>query len=116
MRSRNRRSTLRRGKRFRQLTFYPGGTSVAGPEALLLRPGELRENVDIRMRRGPSRCIEGSGQATGGAEELRFQISDRQPTSGASGDGALFVMAPSGVTGPDGKMRICELPPGEIIS
>ena len=95
------------------LTFYPSGTSAAGAEALVLRPGELRENVDIRMTRAPSRCIEGSGQATGGAEELRFQISDRQPTSGASGDGAMFVMPPSGVTGPDGKMRICELPPGD---
>ncbi|HYI95425.1 MAG TPA: carboxypeptidase regulatory-like domain-containing protein [Bryobacteraceae bacterium] len=95
------------------VTFYPGGTSATGAEALVLRPGELRESVDIRMRRGASRCIEGSGQATGGAEELRFQISDRQPTSGASGDGAMFVMSPSGVTGPDGKMRICELPPGE---
>ena len=95
------------------VTFYPAGTAIGGAEALVLRPGELRENVDIRMMRAPSRCIEGSGQATGGAEELRFQISDRQPTSGASGDGAMFVMPPSGVTGPDGKIRICELPPGD---
>lgn len=94
-------------------TFYPGGASIEGAQPIVLRAGERRENVDLRMVRMPSRCIEGTGQATGGSEPLYFQIAGHQPTSGAWGDGAMYVSLPGGVTGTDGKMRLCGWPPGE---
>ena len=96
-------------------TYYPDSPSIAGAESMVLRPGETREGIDIRMARGPSYCIEGVVDAGAGAS---FQISELYPTNGAVGgpigEGArVYVTTPSGKPGPDGKIRICDLHPGQ---
>jgi hypothetical protein len=94
-------------------TYYPGTPSFEGAQALVLRTGEHREGIDIRLLRSPAYCIEGVLQGANGPEALSFQIADRWPTSGASGDGAMFVVSPMGVAGPDGRIRLCDLHAGQ---
>ena len=95
-------------------TYYPDSTSVDGAQAIVLRAGETREGVDVRMARSPSYCMEGTLDAGGAA--TFFLVPKQFPASGAGGFvGGIGVSAPppSGKTGPDGKMRICGLRSGE---
>jgi hypothetical protein len=94
-------------------TYYPGVTSRGGAEAFLLRPGERRERIDIRMESASSFCLTGVFQSGLGPGPSAFRIEDRQVSSGASGNGALYVGQPTGITDNDGKFRICELYPGD---
>ncbi|MDQ2774471.1 MAG: carboxypeptidase-like regulatory domain-containing protein, partial [Acidobacteriota bacterium] len=41
-----------------------------------------------------------------------FSLEEREPSSGASGDGAMFVSPPQGMAGPDGRIRLCDLHSG----
>jgi hypothetical protein len=94
-------------------TYYPGTASLEGAQALVLNPSERREGIDIRVLRTPSYCIDGVLQSGSGPAKLRFGIEERQPTSGASGNGSMFMASPGGITGTDGKIRICDLHPGD---
>ncbi|MGA2137206.1 MAG: carboxypeptidase regulatory-like domain-containing protein [Bryobacteraceae bacterium] len=94
-------------------TYYPDTPSIEGAQPVVLRAGERREGMDIHMSRGPSYCIDGVLETGGGPGALHFFIGARQPTSGASGDGGFFTIPPGGITRPDGKIRICDLSPGE---
>ncbi len=94
-------------------TYYPDTPSIEGAQAVVLGAGERREGMDIHMSRGPSYCIDGLLETGNGPGTLRFFIGARRPTSGFSGDGGMFTMPPGGTTGPDGKIRICDLSPGE---
>jgi hypothetical protein len=94
-------------------TFYPGTPDLEGAQTLTFRPGERRDGLDLRVMRTPSYCVEGVVQGAGTPQALAFSITDRQPTSGASGDGAMFIGSPGGKAGPEGKIRICNLYPGE---
>jgi len=94
-------------------TYYPGTAAIEGAQALVLNPSEKREGVDIRVLRTPSFCIDGALQSGSGPGKLRFSIAERQPTSGASGNGSMFIGSPGGVTAADGKIRICDLHPGD---
>lgn len=95
-------------------TYFPGTSSFEGAQPVTLRAGERREGVDLTLLRSPSFCIEGVLQGPRGPEELSFWLAARSPTSGESGDGGVFMMPPNGVTGPNGKLRICDLYPGEF--
>ena len=94
-------------------TYYPDTPSMEGAQTVVLRAGERREGMDIHMSRGPSYCIDGVLETGSGPGALHFFIGARQPTSGTSGDGGFFTMPPGGLLGPDGKIRICDLSPGE---
>lgn len=94
-------------------TYYPGTTSLEGAQPVTLRAGEHREGVDLKVHRSTSFCIEGQLQGLNGPEELQFTLADRQPSSGWSGGGGMFMGSPLGTTGLDGKFRICDLYPGE---
>ncbi len=94
-------------------TYYADTPSIEGAQPVVLRTGERREGMDIHMSHGPSYCIDGVLETGGGPGALRFFIGARRPTSGASGDGGLFTIPAGGITGPDGKIRICDLSPGE---
>ena len=93
-------------------TYYPGTPSVEGAQTFTLKPDELRENVDLQVQRSPSYCVEGVIGA-GSSQAMRFSIEPGQPTSGANGNSSLYLGSPGGLTGPDGKIRICDLHPGE---
>jgi Carboxypeptidase regulatory-like domain len=94
-------------------TYYPNARSVDGAEAVVLRPGEQRESVDIRLTRSAAFCLEGVLEGSGGPGAVRFNIAETQPASGSSGNGAMYMATPGGTSGPDGKVRICDLHPGE---
>jgi len=94
-------------------TFYPDAPSPEGGQILTLRSGEERRGIDFRLRRTPNYCADGVLTGAGGPAALSFWVEERQPASGRSGSGGLYVGAPSGKTGPDGKFRICDLHPGE---
>ncbi|HYP07161.1 MAG TPA: carboxypeptidase-like regulatory domain-containing protein [Bryobacteraceae bacterium] len=94
-------------------TFYPGTPQRDGAQLLTLRAGEQREGVDLRILRSPSYCAEGVVQAGAGPQAFPIQLEDVHASSGASGDGATFIMPTMGNTGDDGKVRLCNLAPGE---
>lgn len=100
-------------KRVPAPTYYPDSTSLDGGQAVTLRAGERREGMDIRMTRSASYCVEGVLEANGGPASLFFELHQQQPTSGRSGDGGFYAMSPNGTSGPDGKIRICDLHPGD---
>ncbi|MCX6624843.1 MAG: carboxypeptidase-like regulatory domain-containing protein [Acidobacteria bacterium] len=94
--------------------YYPDSPSIEGAQLLVLRPGEKREAIDLRLSRSPSYCIEGVLATGTGPAALKFELEQRRPTSGASGDGGFYTVAPGGTTGPDGKLRLCNLYPGDF--
>jgi hypothetical protein len=93
----------KRRKRIPVPTYYSGADSPESAEVLTLRPGERREGVDIRMLRSPSYCAEGVLEGGAGPAELNFWVN-QQPAN---------VHIAAGKTGPDGKIRICDLHPGD---
>jgi hypothetical protein len=99
-------------KRVAAPTFYPSSDSIEGAAPITLRPGESRDGVNIQVLRTTSYCVDGEVPPTG-SEKLEFMIGPAQPTSGMSGDGGFFTMMPSGKVGPDHKLRLCELTPGD---
>ncbi|HTX35003.1 MAG TPA: carboxypeptidase regulatory-like domain-containing protein [Bryobacteraceae bacterium] len=94
-------------------TYYPNGANMDNGQALVLAPGEHREGVDIHLVRSPSLCVEAVLEGASGPSDLHFNIAETQPASGASGDGAFYMRMPHGVSGRDGKVRICDLHPGQ---
>jgi hypothetical protein len=94
-------------------TYYPNARSIDGAETVVLRPGEQREGVDIRLTRSAAFCLDGVLEGNSGPGALRFSIAETQPHSGRSGNGGFYTAAPGGTSGPDGKVRICDLHPGE---
>jgi hypothetical protein len=92
-------------------TYYPAAPSMEGAQTLTLASGEKRGQIDIRMRRSPSYCIDGTIEA-GSPGVLQYSIAEQHPASGAWGGGSMFMSEPGGQTGPDGRVRICGLHPG----
>ena len=94
-------------------TYYPGTPNIEGAQAITLGSSEHREGIDIRLERSPAFCAAGVIDRAGAPGTLRFQIAERQPTSGASGGSSTFIFPSGGTPEPDGKFRICDLAPGE---
>ncbi len=93
-------------------TFYPNSPVLEGAQPITLRSGENREAIDIVQLRSQSFCIDGVFQ-TGANAPVEFSIAERQPGNASIATRGMSVPSPSGVTGPDGKVRICDLAPGE---
>lgn len=94
-------------------TYYPGSPDPEGGEPLVLRTGESREGVNIRMRKAGSYCLEAVVSGTADISSLGFSIGLQRPTSGASGNGATYMGMPGGKVPADGKVRLCELYPAD---
>ncbi|MBK9169000.1 MAG: carboxypeptidase regulatory-like domain-containing protein [Bryobacterales bacterium] len=92
-------------------TFYPGTPAVEGAQPWVPRSGEQREGVDIVLLRGPSYCVSGALRGAGGRGPLRFILEPRRLEQSSSRG---TVVQLHGVTGPDGRIRICGLPSGEF--
>jgi protocatechuate 3,4-dioxygenase beta subunit len=93
-------------------TWYPNSPDREGAVPVVLGYGEHREGTDIEMKRSPNYCVEGVTTGPNGPMAMRFQIEALQPSSGSTSTGGAYVMAPNGITGADGKLRICDLTPG----
>jgi hypothetical protein len=93
-------------------TFYPNSRTLEGGEPIILRDGETREGIDIKIARTPSFCVE--GRISGGlGPRAHFSIAPVQPASGAVGTGASYHATPGNFVPSDGKVRICDLSPGD---
>ena len=92
-------------------TYYPNAGTVDAAEMITLKPGEVREGVDIRVLRSPSFCLDATLE--GGSGQLPYSIAETQPSSGQSGNGGFYTGMPGGQTGKDGRIRVCDLHPGE---
>lgn len=100
-------------KRAPMRTYYPNSTDREGAVAVVLRPGERREGMDIELKKSASYCIDGSLTGPNGPDGLNFSIEREGPGSGISSGGGSFTVAPGGPAGADGKFRVCDLYPGE---
>jgi hypothetical protein len=94
-------------------TYHPSSATLDSAEMLTLDPGEIRENVDIRIVRSPSLCLDAILASATGPRDLRFEIAETQPASGRSGNGGFYTAKPSGRAGQDGKIRVCDLHRGD---
>ncbi len=68
--------------------------------------------MDIELKKAPSYCIQGTLMGPAGPAPLPFGIEAVQPSSGMSSNGGMVRGRPGGQTGPDGKIRLCDLAPG----
>jgi hypothetical protein len=93
-------------------TWYPNVPAKEGAVAVILRPGEQREGIDIQVKKSPSYCIQGTLLTPHAAAAMNFSIEGQQPSSGSSADGGMYVSKPFGTTSEDGEFRICDLTPG----
>jgi protocatechuate 3,4-dioxygenase beta subunit len=94
-------------------TYYPNSTRPEGGALVSVRSGEKREGVDFRVLRSPSYCIEGVLRAEGRPAELSFWIHEQEMSFGLGAGSVASGIPPGGKSGPDGKIRICGLHPGE---
>lgn len=88
-------------------TYYPNTDARDQATMVTLRSGEKRERVDIQILRSPSYCIDATLFEAGQPASLDFKVTDLQtagPNSATAG----------GKSGPDGKIRVCDLYPGEF--
>ena len=93
-------------------TWYLNSPVKEGAVAIAYAPARIKEGMDIEVKKSPSYCIDGVLSTPGGPAALRFSIEPQQPSSGISAGGGMFMAAPNGITGSDGKFRICDLYPG----
>jgi Carboxypeptidase regulatory-like domain len=93
-------------------TYYPNTRVLEGAEPVVLRDGETREGVDIKIARTPAFCVE--ARISGGlGPRAYFSIGPVQPASGNVGTGASYHAVPGAPVPSDGKVRICDLAPGD---
>ena len=95
-------------------TFYPNSPDKEGAAAIVIRPRENREGVDIELKKSPSYCVEGTASGPNGPGRMTVQLTPVQPSTGRSNSGGVFGPIPAAQTGPDGKFRICDLYKGEF--
>ncbi len=80
-----------------ETVWYPDVTSGALAQPIVLYSGEERKEIEIRVKRLPARCVEGTAEDTHGPAALDFESPARR-----------------GATGEDGRFRICGVPRGEF--
>ena len=99
-------------RRVAMRTFYPNSTVMEGAAPITITSGEHRDHVDIAVKKSPNYCVEATLTGPMGPAALDFNIEVTQPAFGSSSTGGMFGVTPGGKSGPDGKVRICDLSPG----
>jgi len=94
-------------------TYYPSAPTAEEATVIKLGVGEQREGVDIRMARSPSFCLEAQIDVPGEPDEVSFQIQGVQPSFRMGATGGSSGLPPGGSVGPDRKIRVCDLGPGD---
>jgi hypothetical protein len=94
-------------------TYYPRSEEQEGATPITLRGGENRENVNVRLLRGDSYCVEAQLTAAGRPAAMMFQVHPARLSFGLGPSGGVTGLPPGGKSGPDGRIRICDLHPGE---
>ena len=99
-------------RRIPMRTWYLSSPDREGAASITVRPGEIREGVNIEVKKSPSYCMAGVAATPNGPAPLRVSIEALTPSSGTSSGGGMFMATPGTVTGPDGEFRFCDLFPG----
>ena len=99
-------------RRIPMRTWYLSSPDREGAASLTLRPGEIREGVNIEVKKSPSYCMAGIAATPNGPAALRVSIEALTPSSGVSGSGGTFMATTGTTTAPDGEFRFCDLFPG----
>jgi Carboxypeptidase regulatory-like domain len=89
-------------------TYYPSATSIASAVPLVLHSLERRENVDIRMTRAPAFCLDATLTEFGTPASLGFGLLEEELYNMTN------PMRIVGQAGSDGRIRVCDLYPGEF--
>lgn len=91
-------------------TYYPGTGSAETAEAFVLNPGERREGVDFRMQYSPSYCLETTVPWADRRDTAAdFRVHEVQPLDAL----ILHIGSSGGSVGQDGRIRVCDLYPGD---
>lgn len=95
-------------------TYYPSADSLQAATFVTLRSGENRAGMDIQVLRSPGFCVDGTLMADGAPASLNFKVTDELTSSanmvpGSASSGPINVSS-----GPDGKIRLCDLYPGQF--
>ena len=94
-------------------TYYGDSPSIEGALPVTINSGEQRENVNIRVPNTTSYCVDGVLGIKGAAGAIHFEIMDLQAPFELPGTEGMILRPPSGTTGPDGRIRVCDLHPGQ---
>ena len=100
-------------RRITSPTFYPSSEVIEAAQPVTVPAGGHLESMDIHVRKSQSFCIEGVLDTESKPDALQFFLEETKPSSGVSSQGGMFSPPPGGRTGPDGKVRLCDVRPGE---
>jgi hypothetical protein len=88
--------------------YHPAARSLDAAVPVVLKAAERRESVDIRIARAPSYCLAATITAAGIPPPLQVAVVEEE----------LFrlddYLSRQTTLGPDGKIRVCDLYPGEF--
>jgi len=93
--------------------YYPGSSEPDGATLLTIHGGEHREEVNVRMPRTRSFCVEGTLMDAGLPASMAFEIYESHLSFGPGPLGGMTGVPDGGKSGSDGQIRICDLHPGE---
>lgn len=93
--------------------YYAGSPAAEGAVPIVLRAGETREDVDLRLPDVLPLCAAGRIVGMENEGSVLVRITEREPSSGYSSAGALLLPVPAGKPAADGVFRICGLAPGD---
>jgi hypothetical protein len=96
----------------RAATFYPSAMSGDASERLRFRSGEKRTDVNIRMVRTPSYCIQGTALPSTGLVPSVLIMDSEQPKSAVFNDYESFRQGQRFRLDASGRFRVCGLSPG----
>jgi hypothetical protein len=92
------------------VTWFPNSPSPDIAEPLSVQPQDRREHVDFVMLSGPSFCLETVLETNGRPSPLKFSLLSMTAWSNALNTDKVDR---TGIAGNHGKVRICDVSPGE---
>lgn len=94
-------------------TYYGDSPSIEGALPVTVNSGEQREDVNIRVPNTTSYCVDGVLGIKGAAGLVHFEIQDLQALFNPLSTEGMVLSPANSITGPDGKVRVCDLHPGQ---
>jgi hypothetical protein len=96
-------------------TYSPSGATLDSVPPLVLRSFEERQGVDISMRRMPSYCLDAVLTKNGLPASLAFRVEEEDLHRVISRNSPRPSWRTSGRSGPDGRIRVCNLHEGRFL-
>ena len=100
-------------KRIPSPTYYGDSPSIEGALPVTVNGSDQREGLNFRVPRTPSYCVHGVLGVKGAPGVVHFEIMDLQVPFNLPGAYGIGLPPANGITGPDGRIRVCDLHPGE---